>query len=121
MIQISQATLISRDAAALLSHMRTRYIEDGYMYSGNVTPTRASVLLFDGDINRADRAFYELEDVGAIRIRDCQQFCYELTAQERWGLIQQHGLAQVWQQKAPEFYPCSEHGEVTSVKREIES
>lgn len=95
---------LSDKAVELYEAFKNKYIEYGYMYSGNIIPTTESLNVFE-----------ELEDAGFIQRRKCQLWCYELTQDQRKSMILENDLHKAWEEKASYFYPNREGGEIVNV------
>jgi len=95
----------------ILALFEKEYIENGYIYSGSIPQ--------NGRIFYCNKANFEkalkLVDEGKLEFRQSESRSFELPKQRRKELIEEHGLTEKWQQKAPYFYPNGPYGEVTLV------
>lgn len=92
---------LSVEASELYEAFKKNYIERGYFYGGSITP----------DLQNME-TIKELEKANKIQRRKCERCCYELKTATKKELILNNKLYDVWQEKAPHFYPNSTHGEV---------
>lgn len=105
---------LSKNANKIMEYMKKRYIESGYLYSGNVTPDEIQELL-KMEFKNFRMFIDELKEVGLIQIRNCEGFALEFTKDIRKQLIQENNLSEIWEEIGSCFYPNGTYGEVTRV------
>lgn len=96
---------MSEKARKLYEEFLKEYIEKGYLYSG--------CLHFDMD---KKEEFKELEQMGLIQLRDCDEFAYELTETERKILVKNHSLETRWTKDASYFMVNGKFEELEKLK-----
>jgi len=97
--------------ALILKAMEKEYIEKGFMYSGCMSIHELREIAGE----RVFDVVSEMMKEGLIERRNCEALAYELPKEKRKQLILEHNLAQVWEEKAPFFYPNAPYGEVAEV------
>ena len=77
---------MSENTKKLYEKFKQEYVKSGYLYSG----------CLPYDVKNKE-SFTELKNKGLIQVRNCENFCYELTKAERIKLIKEHNLKEVWE------------------------
>ena len=97
---------LSEKAQELLKFLREDYKESGYMYSGSWPYESLKQRGFEKEV------IHELRDAGKIQRRDCDDYAFELSVEERGNLIAEHSLASVWYEKYGDFLLLATQQEV---------
>ena len=63
------------------------------------------------------REYRELEELGLIQKRNCEGFAYELTKRERYKLITDNNLEELWKKKASCFMVHGKFEEIEKVMK----
>ena len=108
---------LTKNEKEIISLMENEYVRCGYMYSGNID-IRDVVRELNFTSKKAIELLFGMAEKKVIQKRDCDACCFELTAESRKRLIQQNDLSNIWQDKAPYFYPNEPFGEIGKVIRE---
>lgn len=84
---------LSDKAQELLTFLKEVYKDSGYMYSGSWPYESLK------EQGYGKEAIHELQEVGKIQRRDCDDYAFELSIEERGKLVADHALASVWYEK----------------------
>ena len=106
---------LTDDGIKLYHMMQEQYVTDVYLYSG-CCPYECL-----RQLGYSRNTIHELLDHGLIQRRNCDDYALELTAAERWKLIQEHNLGQLWESTiyGRAFHPTAPTGEISMVKKEL--
>lgn len=97
---------MTEKAQKLFEKFIKEYCDSGYIYSG--------MMLYEpGHI----REYRELEELGLIQKRNCEGFAYELTKRERYKLITDNNLEELWKKKASCFMVHGKFEEIEKVMK----
>lgn len=93
----------------ILRHAEHRFIEQGYMYDGNVSPKELCQHIVGLGYEAAWDALSELEQQGLLVKRDClAPMSFKLPIGKQVELIEAHDLRRGWEERGCGFYPNDE-------------
>ena len=98
--------IMTEKAQKLFEKFLKEYCNSGYIYSG--------MMLYEP---RHIREYRELEELGLIQKRNCEGFAYELTERERYKLITDNNLEELWKKKAGCFMVNGKFEEIEKVMK----
>lgn len=106
---------LSEKARELLEFLRKDYKQSGYMYSGSWPYESLTRNGFEKEV------IHELQEIGLLQRRDCDDYAFELSAEERGRLITGGDLCSVWYEKGGDALLAEIQNEVRDAADVVES